>query len=166
MNALAVITSFKCSRAIISKYFGFSFFKAKLTNTKLLFPFNVLSLLSVFLCSISVIVATVIILYDDKHKGQIFVSALDALIVTIFMVIMIIWEAQKNERYFQDNEGHFINFNQAMQRMLNPELESKLIEHTPQKGNERTKSKSALNQSAFEKSDVKLMQDSCIDEEK
>jgi len=49
---LSLFTSWKWQRLILSRYFGFSFFSAKVTTTENLFIFNLINLVSMILSEI------------------------------------------------------------------------------------------------------------------
>jgi hypothetical protein len=108
---LSIFWSFKVSKSLVSKYFGFKFFKARLTSLTQLMPFNVISLVSIFFCSIPVIIGAVLALYDNNEVDQLFVSAIDCVLVTALMIVAILWEGHKNERFFLDEDGNFLNLN-------------------------------------------------------
>ena len=55
-----------------------------------------------------------IVMYDDNDIDQLFVSALDSVIVTGLMIVAILWEGHKNERFFLDEDGNYLNFNQMV----------------------------------------------------
>ena len=55
-------------------------------------PFNVISLLSIFFCSLPVIIGSVLSLYDNDHYDQLFISAIDSVIITGLMIVAILWE--------------------------------------------------------------------------
>jgi hypothetical protein len=71
------------------KYFGFSFFKARLTDIHALFPLNILGAVSIFLVSILAIIAASIIAYYDTEKSQLFILAIDSVLVTVLMFIFL-----------------------------------------------------------------------------
>jgi hypothetical protein len=49
-----------------------------------------------------VIVSCVGIAYYNVLRDQLFVSTIDALMVTMFTIIFLIWETQKEANYFDD----------------------------------------------------------------
>ena len=55
-------------------------------------PFNVISLLSIFFCSLPVIIGSVLSLYDNDDYDQLFISAIDSVIITGLMIVAILWE--------------------------------------------------------------------------
>lgn len=87
-------------------------------------PFNVISLISIFLCSIPVLIGAVMALYDNEEVDQLFISAIDCVLVTALMIVAILWEGHKNERFFLDEDGHLLNLNQMINRALHPEYEN------------------------------------------
>lgn len=74
-------------------------------------PFNLVSFVSIFVSSMPIIIGCVIVMYDDNDIDQLFVSALDSVIVTGLMIVAILWEGHKNERFFLDEDGNYLNFN-------------------------------------------------------
>lgn len=50
-------------------------------------------------------------LYDDEEVDQLFISAIDCVLVTALMIVAILWEGHKNERFFLDEDGNFLNLN-------------------------------------------------------
>ena len=87
-----LIFSFKISRIIYARYFAFNFFSAKLTNVHQLLPFNILNGISIILLSIPAGGIAAYIAYQDIIKTQLFISAIDALFLSLIMIIFTIWE--------------------------------------------------------------------------
>jgi hypothetical protein len=121
---LSIFLSFKSSKSLVSKFFGFKFFKAKLSSLTQLMPFNLISLASVFFCSIPVLIGAMIALYEDENIDQLFISAVDCVLVTSLMIVAILWEGHKNERFFLDEDGNLLNLNQMISRALHPDYEN------------------------------------------
>lgn len=87
---------------LYSKFFGFSFFRLKLTSIESLSPVNKLTGLSLVLNSIPMLVTASVTAYYDEKKEQLFLSALDVIIVTIIMLILMICEAKKPVNFFEE----------------------------------------------------------------
>ena len=68
-----------------------------MTSLNQLIPFNIISLLSVFLTSIPILIGAFIVLYEYDSKDQLFISAIDCIIISGLMVVALLWEGQKNE---------------------------------------------------------------------
>ncbi|EAR90771.2 transmembrane protein, putative (macronuclear) [Tetrahymena thermophila SB210] len=107
------LISFKIQKIIFCKYFNQNFFKAKLKDIDLLSPFNKVSVLSVIFNSFLIILSAAIFSYKYQNSTQIYILSLDTLLVTIFMIIFMIWEALKNETFFEENYN--MNFEQMSQ---------------------------------------------------
>ena len=58
LRVVGTLMSFKLSRALFCKYYGFKFFKAKLTSVDVLLPFNILMGISIFITSLPIIVSS------------------------------------------------------------------------------------------------------------
>jgi hypothetical protein len=43
-----------------------------------------------------------IIAYYDVNKGQLFISAVDTVILSVLMVVFVICETQKNDDFFEE----------------------------------------------------------------
>ncbi|KAL4507260.1 hypothetical protein ABPG72_002053 [Tetrahymena utriculariae] len=99
----ACFVSFKIQKIIFCKYFNQNFFKAKLKDIDLLSPFNKVSILSILFNSFLIILSASIFSYKHQNSTQIYILSLDTLLVTIFMIIFMIWEALKNETFFEEN---------------------------------------------------------------
>lgn len=69
MNIFGLIFSFKMTRLLFSKYFGFDFFKAKLSSIKVFFPWNIINGLSILLCSVPIFISSFAIAYNDTEKS-------------------------------------------------------------------------------------------------
>lgn len=109
------MTSFKVVRTLYSRYFGFSFFKLKLSNIDQLFYINVLTGVSAATLSLIFIGSGAGTSYDDSSKGQTFFFGLDCVLVTIVMIIFTICEVQKEKEFFEekkeiDNQSLFTQF--------------------------------------------------------
>jgi hypothetical protein len=92
---IGMMTSFKVVRSLYSRYFGFSFFKLKLSSIDQLFYINVLTGVSAATLSLIFIGSGAGTSYDDSSKGQTFFFGLDCVLVTIVMIIFTICEVQK-----------------------------------------------------------------------
>ena len=64
--------------------------------------FNKLSLISVVISSSLMLIASIVLTYNSSNSSQEFFFGLDTLIVTIFMVIFMIWEALKKSSFFEE----------------------------------------------------------------
>lgn len=105
MTIISFLTSHKLSKIIFSKYFGFSFFSAKLQDVKAFFPFNVLLGISVIVTSLPIIGAAGLAAYDDVIKEQLFISSIDTIIVTVLMILFAICDTQKPGNYFEPEQN-------------------------------------------------------------
>lgn len=65
---LTCFISFKHLRILISKYFGFYFFKARLSSVEGLLAFNVIALISIFGCSLPAASTAAMMLYYHSPK--------------------------------------------------------------------------------------------------
>ncbi|EAR99021.4 transmembrane protein, putative (macronuclear) [Tetrahymena thermophila SB210] len=97
------VISFKIQKIIFCKYFNQIFFKAKLKDIDLLTPFNKMSIFSIIFNSFLIIFSASVFSYRHQNSTQIYILSLDTLLVTIFMIIFMIWEALKNEAFFDEN---------------------------------------------------------------
>ena len=87
----------------MSRYLGFSFFKARLIDIKELFYFNLINGLSVILTQVPILVASgLIAYYEPTFDTQTFISAIDAVIVTFINLFFLLWETQKEENFFDE----------------------------------------------------------------
>ncbi|CAD8044013.1 unnamed protein product [Paramecium primaurelia] len=110
ISFIGLITTFKINKIYFSRYFGFYFFKACIVDIQKFLIFNIISLLSIFLITLPMIVASAIILNNYDEKDQLYVSTIDCIIVTFVIFISIIWESQKNEDYFKENGLQALNY--------------------------------------------------------
>ncbi|CAD8135514.1 unnamed protein product [Paramecium octaurelia] len=110
ISFIGLITTFKINKIYFSRYFGFYFFKACIVDVQKFLIFNIISLVSIFLITLPVIVASAIILNNYDEKDQLYVSTIDCIIVTFIIFISIIWESQKNEDYFKENGLQALNY--------------------------------------------------------
>jgi len=80
------------------------------------------------------------------------------------MIVAILWEGHKNEQFFLDEDGNFLNLQQLMNRALHPDYEhgvpesmqnddSRIVVNTP---NHRKRASDA-NASILDRSDLKLI---------
>ena len=99
---VGLFTSFKFSRALYSKFYGFSFFKAKLTGIDKLFFCNVLTGISIFLTSILIIISASMTIYFSIDRDQLFISAIDILALSVLLILLMICETQKPEDFFEE----------------------------------------------------------------
>lgn len=65
---IGLITNFKFTRILYSKYFGFTFFKAKLSSTDVLKPMNILTGVSIVITSLPMIASAGLTAYYDNEK--------------------------------------------------------------------------------------------------
>lgn len=87
----------------MSRYLGFSFFKARLIDIKELFYFNLINGLSVIVTQVPILVASALIAYyEPTFESQTFISAIDAVIVTFINLFFLLWETQKEENFFDE----------------------------------------------------------------
>ncbi|CAD8126990.1 unnamed protein product [Paramecium sonneborni] len=110
LSFIGFITTFKINKLYFSRYFGFYFFKACIVDINKFLFFNIISLLSIFLTTLPMIVASAIILNEYDQKDQLYISTIDSIIVTFIIFISIIWESQKNEDYFKENGLQALNY--------------------------------------------------------
>lgn len=87
-----MIFTFKNSRTVFSRYFAFDFFKAKLTDISVFLGWNRVTGASIVGCTFPIVFGSVMVGYYDTDKAQTFISAIDAIIVSFFMLIFMIWE--------------------------------------------------------------------------
>ncbi|KAM3131005.1 hypothetical protein pb186bvf_016923 [Paramecium bursaria] len=108
----SIFGSFRTQRLIISRFFGFSFFKARLQDTKELFQMNLCSGISLIVVSVPILIASAVIAYDEPtFDTQIFISAIDTFIVTFFNLLFVLWETQKDEHFFDETAANFYSLN-------------------------------------------------------
>ena len=65
IRMLALISTHKFTRILYSRYFGFSFFKAKMSSTDVLLPLNIIAGLANIFVSVPIIAGAGIIAYYD-----------------------------------------------------------------------------------------------------
>ena len=100
----SLLVSHKFGRIVYSRYFGFSFFKAKLSSIDSLFHMNLVSGLSLLIVSIPMFAASGALAYYQSTEQQLFITSLDVVCVTIIMIIFMICETQKPKNFF-DHEA-------------------------------------------------------------
>lgn len=67
--ALSLIFSHKTFQILFSRYFGFSFFSAKLSSVAKLSPVNILSGVNIMMSSFPVIAGCLLEVYQDTDKS-------------------------------------------------------------------------------------------------
>ncbi|CAK61267.1 unnamed protein product (macronuclear) [Paramecium tetraurelia] len=109
--SLSLILAYPLYKLIMSRYFGFTFFKAKMVDIKPFFSFNCLNGLYITLVNIPIIVSCALIAYyENSFNSQTFISAIDSLIVTFSNILLLIWETQKGEQFFDEFvQNYYLN---------------------------------------------------------
>lgn len=105
INILAFTTTFKLNCILFCKFFGFTFFKAKLSSVDKFDPLTRVSGLSLLVTSLPLIIGASLTAYHDELKQQLFVSSIDAIVVTTLMLIFMICEGQKKPSKFFDDQA-------------------------------------------------------------
>lgn len=92
---LCLLISFKFSKILFCRFFGFSYLKARLSSIEKLKSSNILIFVSFIITTIPILVILSLISYYNRHSTQLYISCLDSIIITIFTFIFCICEAQK-----------------------------------------------------------------------
>lgn len=72
----------------------------KLTAVNKLLPFSLLSIVSLVVCSLPVAVGASLALYFSITQDQEFFAALDCLIITSIMIILMLMDLRHESTYF------------------------------------------------------------------
>ncbi len=75
-------------------------FSMKLITVNKLLPFSLLSVISLASCSIPIIVASSLALYFSIDRDQEFFAALDCLLITSIMSILVLIDLKHDSTYF------------------------------------------------------------------
>ncbi|CAD8210851.1 unnamed protein product [Paramecium pentaurelia] len=121
--SLSILISYPLYKLIMSRYFGFSFFKAKIVNIKPFFYFNCLNVLYITFVNIPIIISCILIAYYESSHNitQTFISAIDSIVVTFTNILLLIWETQKTEQFFDEfNQNYY--FNESQQHLHKHEI--------------------------------------------
>jgi hypothetical protein len=102
MLAVATTFNFKFYRFIHSKFLGREETSMTLSSPNRLVPFSMLSVVSIFFCSVPVFVGCALALYNSIAQDQEFFIALDTLSVTFIMIILILMDLKHSDDYFSD----------------------------------------------------------------
>ena len=70
IRTLSLLSSFKFTRFLYSKFFGFIYFKAKISNLELLRYYNIISIISIIVSSIPAIAAGGLTTYYSETIGD------------------------------------------------------------------------------------------------
>jgi len=73
-----------------------------LTAPNKLIPFVLVGLISILLCSIPILVGCGLALYNSLSQDQQFFIALDTVVVTSIMIILILMDMKHPDDYFSD----------------------------------------------------------------
>ncbi|CAD8124509.1 unnamed protein product [Paramecium sonneborni] len=120
--SLSILIAYPIYKLIMSRYFGFSFFKAKLVDTKAFFYFNCLNGVYITFVNIPIIVSCALIAYNESSLNtQTFISAIDSLIVTFTNILLLIWETQKGEQFFDEFISNYY-LNESKQNIEKQEI--------------------------------------------
>ena len=87
-----MVSSHKFYKVIYSKFFGFSFFKAKLTSIIVLVRLNILSGVYCFIVSLPMIVVGSMGAYYNVEFDQVAVACIDVIILTTVMILFLVCE--------------------------------------------------------------------------
>jgi len=77
---------------IYSKFFGFHFFKAKLTSVTVLEKLNMLSGVYCLIVCLPMIVVGSIGAYKSESFDQVSIACLDVIFLTSIMIMFLVWE--------------------------------------------------------------------------
>ncbi|KAL4463539.1 hypothetical protein ABPG72_010881 [Tetrahymena utriculariae] len=90
----------KFENFMFSKFFGFSFFSAKLTTVHQLLPYNIVAGLSMIFVNVPMIVAASATIYYDDQFEQMFIEGLEVIIINLILIGFMIANTKKPEDYF------------------------------------------------------------------
>ncbi|CAD8210192.1 unnamed protein product [Paramecium octaurelia] len=109
--SFSILFAYPLYKLIMSRYFGFSFFKAKIVDIKPLFYFNCLNALYITFVNVPIIVSCILVAYhESSHNTQTFISAIDSIVVTFAYILLLIWETQKGESFFDEfHQNYYLN---------------------------------------------------------
>ena len=100
--SLASALTFKFYRLIHSKFLGRAELSLILSSPNKLIPFSLLGVLALFLCSAPICVGCALALYNSVARDQEFFIALDTLVVTGIMALLILMDLRHSDDYFID----------------------------------------------------------------
>lgn len=98
----ATMINFKFYRFVHSKFLGREETSMVLTSPNRLVPFSMISIISIFLCSIPVFVGCALGLYNSISQDQEFYISMDTLVVTGIMILLILMDLRHADDYFCD----------------------------------------------------------------
>ncbi|KAL4429269.1 hypothetical protein ABPG74_013575 [Tetrahymena malaccensis] len=90
----------KFENFMFSKFFGFSFFSAKLTTVHQLLPYNIIAGLSILFVNVPMIVAASATIYYDDQFEQMFIEGLEVIIINLILIGFMIANTKKPDDYF------------------------------------------------------------------
>lgn len=99
--AISTMITFKAFKILISRFFGLAVFDLRLKSVKKLKKITKLTICYIVLVELPIILISAIIIVRGTSKTQAFVSALDALVVTVFCAIVSICESKKDSNFFE-----------------------------------------------------------------
>lgn len=107
LRVASLLTNHNGLQLIYSKLFGFTFLSAKLSSLSLFFACNVLNIISIVVVKIPIIIGCGFLAYESDTESQLYVSCLDAIVLTILNIIFIISDVKKSEKYFDNPNSDF-----------------------------------------------------------
>lgn len=84
-----------------SKFFEFQFLSAKLSSIDKLFHYNLLSGISIVLVNIPMMISASLTCYYDDIFQQMFIEALEVIVISLIMIIFQITNIKKPEDFFK-----------------------------------------------------------------
>ncbi|EAS02237.2 transmembrane protein, putative (macronuclear) [Tetrahymena thermophila SB210] len=99
----------KFENFMFSKFFGFSFFSAKLTSVHQLLPYNIVAGLSILFVNAPMIIAASATIYYDDQFEQMFIEGLEVILINLILIGFMITNTKKPEDYFITKVADGIN---------------------------------------------------------
>ncbi|KRX04496.1 Insulin-like growth factor binding protein, N-terminal [Pseudocohnilembus persalinus] len=96
--------TFRLMRFYYSRYFDYTYFKMKLESVNKLLCLNFITVCSVIAVNIPMIFGAGSVIYFTDKVDQIFWQALDVLILSLLMIVLLIYENKKEKNFFKDKD--------------------------------------------------------------
>ena len=99
---ISLLVSFKFFKLLYSRYFGYRFFRSRLSSLELLKPINLLSGVSIILVSVPMVILAAVIAYYNNDRQQLYVQSWEVIALTALMIILLVCETQKPKDFFEN----------------------------------------------------------------
>ncbi|KRX07395.1 Insulin-like growth factor binding protein, N-terminal [Pseudocohnilembus persalinus] len=109
IQIIGLLFTFKVYRILYCRYFDYSFFNMKLDSISKFVMTNIFTVISIFVTSLPIIIGASSIIYFYDKTDQTLMQAIDALILTLLMIVFLLFDAKKDKDFFDNPKQNELN---------------------------------------------------------